>query len=236
MTSLATGLLPLAIGAIPLALLGAVLGLDVVSFPQAMISRPLAAATLAGALAGHPGYGLIAGAMLELFALETLPFGASRYPEWGSASVVGGALYAVQPIGSPGALTIAVCAALITAWIGGWTMVWHRRLIARWAGGMRGALASGSGEAVIELQLRGLTSDTVRGGVLTWVALVAFVPLERMILNRWSFTGAESRAAVVICAGAVAGGAIWKLAHNTKSARWFLLGGVAIGSLLLAVT
>ena len=33
---------------IPIAILGGVLGLDVVSFPQAMISRPLIAATLAG--------------------------------------------------------------------------------------------------------------------------------------------------------------------------------------------
>ena len=32
---------------LPLALLGAILGLDVVSFPQAMISRPLVAATSA---------------------------------------------------------------------------------------------------------------------------------------------------------------------------------------------
>jgi PTS system mannose-specific IIC component len=87
----------LALDLIPLGLLGALLGLDVVSFPQAMISRPIAAATLAGALMGRPMHGLIAGAALELFALETLPFGASRYPEWGSASVVGGALYAVQP-------------------------------------------------------------------------------------------------------------------------------------------
>ena len=40
---------------LPLALLGGMLGLDVVSFPQAMISRPLVAATLAGALVGDPG-------------------------------------------------------------------------------------------------------------------------------------------------------------------------------------
>jgi PTS system mannose-specific IIC component len=225
-----------ALGLVPLALLGAVLGLDVVSFPQAMISRPIAAATLAGALVGRPGHGLIAGAMLELFALETLPFGASRYPEWGSASVVGGALYAVQPTGSPGALTIAVCLALITAWAGGWTMVWHRRLIARWAAGMRGALTAGSCDAVTALQLRGLTSDAARGGLLTFVALLAFGPLEQLMLARWSFSGAESRAAVVICAGAVAGGAIWKIVHNTKGTTWFLVGGVALGSLLLLVT
>ena len=36
----------------PLTMLGALLGLDVVSFPQAMISRPIVSATLAGALAG----------------------------------------------------------------------------------------------------------------------------------------------------------------------------------------
>ena len=38
---------------LPLAVLGAMLGLDVVSFPQAMISRPIVAATLGGAFTGH---------------------------------------------------------------------------------------------------------------------------------------------------------------------------------------
>ena len=229
-------MMPLALGLIPLTLLGAVLGLDVVSFPQAMISRPLAAATLAGALMGRPGHGLIVGAVLELFALETLPFGASRYPEWGSASVVGGALFAVQPSGTPGALTVAVCVALFTAWVGGWSMVWHRRLIARWAAGMRDALTSGSCDAVTGLQLRGMTSDIVRGGIMTWVALMVFVPLQNAVLAQWSFTAIESRVAVVICAGAVAGGAIWKIVHTTKGTTWFLLGGLAGGSLLLLVT
>lgn len=225
-----------AIALIPLALLGAVLGLDVVSFPQAMISRPIAAATLAGALAGQPGRGLIAGAMLELFALETLPFGASRYPEWGSASVVGGALFALQPRASAGALTVAVCAALLTASLGTWTMVWHRRLIAKWAAGMRDALTSGSCDAVTSLQLRGLTSDAARAGLLTWLALMCFVPLQRAILGAWTFSDAESRAVLAVLAGAVAGGAIWKIVHSTRGTPWFLLGGVAIGALLLLVT
>jgi mannose/fructose/N-acetylgalactosamine-specific phosphotransferase system component IIC len=224
------------LGLLPLALLGAVLGLDVVSFPQAMISRPIAAATFAGALMGRPGHGLIAGAVLELFALETLPFGASRYPEWGSASVVGGALFAAQPTGSPGALTVAVCAALVTAWIGSLTMIWHRRLIAHWAAGMREALTSGSCDAVTALQLRGLTSDAARAGLLTWLSLAAFVPLEQALLSQWSFDAEMSRAVVVILAGAVAGGAIWKIVHNTKGTTWFLLGGAAIGSLMLLVT
>ena len=100
------------------------LGLDVVSFPQAMISRPLVAATLAGALIGQSGerHAALAPA-LELIALETLPFGASRYPEWGSASVVGGAIFASHPTHPAGAMTLAVLAALATTWVGGWTMV-----------------------------------------------------------------------------------------------------------------
>ena len=104
---------------LPLALLGAVLGLDVVTFPQAMVSRPLVSATLAGAFAGRTEAGLLAGATLELFALETLPFGASRYPEWGSASVVGGALAAGAPgtgdaFAAAGITCLAVLFALAT--------------------------------------------------------------------------------------------------------------------------
>src|SRR5918997_423225 len=97
-----------------LVLLGAVLGLDVVSFPQAMISRPIVAATVAGAFVGEPSSGLLIGVVLELIALDTLPLGASRYPEWGSASVVGGALFAANAAFTPGAMAIAVLGTLAT--------------------------------------------------------------------------------------------------------------------------
>src|SRR3954447_16422801 len=94
---------------LPIALLGGLLGLDVVSFPQAMISRPLVAATLAGALVGDATSGLLIGATLELIALETLPFGAAKYPEWGSAATVGGALFASHTASHPpGAMTVAI--------------------------------------------------------------------------------------------------------------------------------
>ena len=155
---------------IPLAMLGGLLGLDVVSFPQAMISRPLVAATLAGALIGHSATGLLVGATLELIALETLPFGASRYPEWGSASVVGGAIFANHPDHSPGAMTLSVLAALATTWIGGWTMVKLRQANAVWAGQRREALEAGSRGAVISLQLLGMTADLLRVAIQsrTW--------------------------------------------------------------------
>jgi mannose/fructose/N-acetylgalactosamine-specific phosphotransferase system component IIC len=227
----------LVIAVLPVALLGAILGLDVVSFPQAMISRPLVAATLAGTLVGQPVRGLVVGVVLELFALETLPFGASRYPEWGSASVVGGALYGMQPEWSRGALAVVVCGALVTAAAGGWSMVQHRRLIARWSNARHDELAAGSSSAVTTLQLRGLTLDLARGGALTAASLLLCIPVTQVLVRRWPAGDAKlSVYVVIVLAAAVGASALWNVTHTSKGASWFLLGGLVIGSGLMAVT
>ncbi len=218
---------------IPLALLGGILGLDVVSFPQAMISRPLVAATLSGALIGQAASGLLVGAALELIALETLPFGASRYPEWGSASVVGGAIFASYPAHPAGSMTLAILAALATTWIGGWTMVKLRQMNAVWAGRRRPALEAGARGAVIELQLLGMTADFLRGAVLTAVAYAALAPLAAAVIAVWSIEGRLSRALVVGLAASVAGGAAWKIFHSVSGARSTFLGGLALGLFIL---
>lgn len=218
---------------IPLALLGGLLGLDVVSFPQAMISRPIVAATCAGALIGQPTSGVLVGAALELIALETLPFGASRYPEWGSASVVAGAIFASHPDQPAGAMSISVLGALATTWIGGWTMVKLRRMNAVWAGRQRGALEAGSRGAVVGLQLAGMTADFVRGALLTAIAYAALAPIATACLEIWSFDARVSRAVVAGIAASVAGGAAWKLFHSTSGARWFFVGGLGLGCFML---
>lgn len=218
---------------LPLALLGGLLGLDVVSFPQAMISRPLVAATAAGALIGQAASGLLVGAVLELIALETLPFGASRYPEWGSASVVGGAIFATYPAHPAGAMTLAVLGALATTWIGGWTMVKLRQLNAIWASRKRPSLEAGSRSAVIGLQVGGMTADFVRGAVLTAIAYAALAPLAAMCIAIWSTDARVSRALVVGLAASVAGGAAWKIFHSVSGARWFFIGGLGLGLFLL---
>jgi mannose/fructose/N-acetylgalactosamine-specific phosphotransferase system component IIC len=218
---------------LPLAMLGAVLGLDVVSFPQAMISRPLVAATAAATLLGEPGRGLLVGATLEMFALETLPFGASRYPEWGSAAVVSGGLFAMHGDASPGGLTVAVLAGLVCAWIGGWSMVQLRKLNARFARARHEAVASGSKRVVEGLQVFGLTADLVRGGVLTAITLVVFTPAQAWVLGTWDTDPRVSRAVVVAVAASVAAGAVWKVVHAAPGARWLLLAGIAVGLALL---
>lgn len=214
---------------LPLALLGGVLGMDTVSFPQAMLSRPLVAATLGGALLGSPLSGLLIGAALELIAVETLPFGASRYPEWGSASVVGGALFASVPEHPAGAMTLALIAGLATAWVGGWSMVKLRQRNAKWAARSRSALDAGARGAVIGLQLRGMTADLVRGAVLTAVAVAVFAPLNEASLALWTIDARASRALAVGVATSVAVGAAWKLFHGSLSARWLFAAGLGFG-------
>lgn len=214
---------------LPLALLGAVLGLDTVSFPQAMLSRPLVAATAAGALLGHPERGLLVGVALEFFALETLPFGASRYPEWGGAAVVAGALFAMTPEGTAAAMTVSVLAGLVTAGFGGISMVALRRWNARWAQREQLGLARGPGLTVTGLQLAGMTADLVRGGVLTFGALVVFGALREAILSTTSITPVLSRAVVVSVASAVGLAAVFKVVRTTPGARWWIVVGLGIG-------
>jgi PTS system mannose-specific IIC component len=221
------------IQALPIALLGALLGLDVVSFPQAMISRPIVAATLAGGLIGHPSAGLLIGVVLELIALDTLPFGASRYPEWGSAGVVGGALFSAQSPGMPGALPASMLAALLTASISGWSMVVLRRFIARRLEKSRDRIEEGSRDALMSLHLSGMSMDLLRGALVTLTAMMIFAPLVRAIVAVWGSESAASRAVVVVIAAVVAGGALWKVYHSVRYVLWFFLAGLVAWAVLL---
>jgi mannose/fructose/N-acetylgalactosamine-specific phosphotransferase system component IIC len=218
-----------------LSILGGLLGLDTVSFPQAMLSRPLVAGTITGALLGHAGQGLVCGAVLELFAIDTLPFGASRYPEWGSSSVVGGGLFATIPSTMPGSLTTSVLAALAVAWFGGWSMVYVRVFNARLARRRHEAIAGGDRNAVVGLQLKGMTADLMRGIVLTAAGLVAFAPLQRLTLGAWGVTAPVSRAVVIAAAAAVSLGATYKLFHVVPGFLWQFLLGLATGVAVLVL-
>jgi len=218
-----------------LALLGGMLGLDTVSFPQAMLSRPIVGATLAGAILGAAGAGLLVGATLELFAVDTLPFGASRYPEWGSAAVVGGVLFTKAASFTSGRLTTAVLAALVVAWVGGWSMVQVRKLNAYWARARHDAVASGARQTVIGLQVAGLVADFVRGVVLTAAGLLVLPRLQIITLQNWSSDAPFSRAMVAGAAAAVSLGAAYKLFHTVPGFRWEFLLGLAGGIALVVL-
>lgn len=218
---------------LPAVILGSLLGMDVVSVAQTMVSRPIVAATVAGALAGNALGGLLIGATLELIALETLPVGASRYPEWGSASVVGGTLYVSAGGNRPDVLALTVLCALATAWVGAWSMYLLRRLNGAWAHKRKVDLEAGRLSAVVSLQALGVLGDLVRAGTVTLGALLLFVPAMRNLLARWQ---PDSGISLVVAAGvalAVASSAVWKHVHGTRGARWLMLGSLAVGAVVV---
>lgn len=226
-------MIELLVNTLPVAVLGALVGLDMVSFPQAMLSRPLVSATLAGAFVGRPGGGLLTGAVLELIALETLPFGASRYAEWGTAGAVGGAIVASEPATSAGALCVGTFAALATAVFSSRSMVWLREWNARDARSMRVALDAGDPRAVNAVQLRGLAADLFRGFLVTFIALLVLYPLSHQILAVWHTDAALSRAVVTTVAATVALGAVWTISQRTARAGWLFILGLAVGTALV---
>lgn len=219
---------------VPLSLLGGVLGLDVVSFPQAMISRPIVACTLGGAFAGDALAGLVCGAALECLAVESLPVGASRYPEWGSASTVAGVLAAQGSAGTSipqaGSLAIAMVMGIFTAWLGGWSMVRHRKLIASWARPRLDQLASGSERTVVSLQLFGMTFDFLRGSAITLLMLAPGLALTDWAIAHWQLNLSVTKAVVITTVAAVAAAAIWKDFHAIAGTRRLFLAALAVGT------
>ena len=216
-----------------LVVIGALCSLDTVSVAQAMVSRPIVSSTLGAAALGRAPEGLVVGAVLELFALETMPFGASRYPEWGAAGVVAGATYVIGGVGSPGSLALAVLVGLTVAGLGSISMVWHRRMIAKVAGVVREELALGSAAAIARLHVTGIASDLWRGMLVTAVGLTTAFALTGWVLTRWSVAFGPSLVWPLILGTAVGAAAIVRSARPA-GAHWYLAGGVALGLVAVA--
>jgi len=186
------------------ALLGGLVGLDTSSFPQAMISRPLVAGTLTGAVFGRPLEGLVVGFVMEAFSILVLPIGAARYPESGTAAVAATSAYlAVAPTGpDAGVLALVIAFGLGWEWLGGETIVLLRR-------GNGQILLREGGVAGTELERRHLmamTLDFVRGAVVaTTGGLIAagLIPLVRPLwvlsLVTAPNSSFQSTSAVILC-------------------------------------
>lgn len=200
---------------------GAVVGLDLVSFPQIMITRPLVAGSVTGAIVGDPASGLAVGAVLELFALEVLPVGATRYPDYGPATIAG----VVVATGTTGLYGVgyAVTVAMIVALLGEFSLDWVRRLNAASVRKRAGRLDAGDAAAVSTIQTLGLTRDLVRSLVLTGAGLaLAWGARSSPPLTG---VGAMLLDMVVIGAGltAAAAGAL-RLSGRRSSLAWLAVG------------
>jgi mannose/fructose/N-acetylgalactosamine-specific phosphotransferase system component IIC len=209
---------------------GMFVGLDLVSVPQALISRPLVAGCVAGWIAGDMEAGLRAGVLLELFALDVLPIGAVRYPDYGPATIAAAAL----GTGAPWELGLGLGAALglVLAILGGASLQLVRRMNANAIQHRAAALAAGEGSAIRRLQYGALARDAVRGAGLTalglaaaWL-LAAYARLEEP-------TALGLTLVTIGCGLAAAVNGALRSAGRSARLRW-LIAGVAVG-LLLAV-
>jgi PTS system mannose-specific IIC component len=214
---------------VPLAVLvawGVVTGVDLVSFLQTMVARPLVAATVAGAILADPGSGVLVGMVLELFALEVLPVGGARYPDYGPAAV---AASVVAAGGGWEMLGLGVVVGLGVAQVGEGSVALLRRLNTRRVRQAAPGLDAGDVRTIQRVQLGGIARDALRALALTLggigIALAA---------RRWP--PIEGRAAVLLLAVLVGIGLATaalngrRLAQGRTGLAWLavgLTGGIA---------
>jgi mannose PTS system EIIC component len=214
-------------------LLGGVVGLDATSFPQVMISRPLVAAGLTGAILGRPLEGLAVGLLLEVFSLGILPIGAARYPESGTGAIAGAAAY-INASNGPDAflLLLAVVFALLWERLAGASVTWLRRANERFVGEIAAA-AGGSGGRLLETRhLGAMLLDFLRGAVVALAGAVLALGVLGLLGPLWAL-GDSPVLGVLVVAMATMLGAALSLFGNWEE-RWLSLTlGIACGLALV---
>lgn len=200
---------------------GGVVGVDLVSGPQALFSRPLVAGTVTGLLLGEPGLGLQLGVLMELFALDTLAVGAAWYPDLGTATVVA-VTAATRWGGAPGAVGLAAAGGLVLGQVGGWSMQRLRQANARSIQAHQGRLLRGDPVVLRRIQVLGLLRDLVRSLLLVGggVFLVIAGPMPAESLRE----DGVFRAMVLGGGLLAAARGLWRTAGRSPRWWWFAAG------------
>lgn len=208
---------------------GTVVGLDLVSVPQGLLSRPLVAATITGLIMGNVTGGLMAGMVLELYALDVLPVGASRYPDYSVAAVAGGVAGAMAP--GLFAVGLAGLVALPMAALGGWTLQALRRRNAVSVRRRLERVAAGDGRAIWELQRNGMLRDALRSFALALIGVGLALLLSTMTWGDYPNASVLSWAVLAGGMAAALGGAIRSAGRGARR-RWLAI-GLATGSIVV---
>lgn len=183
---------------------GAVLGLDAASWPQVMVSRPIVAATLGGALLGDAASGFLVGAVLELLGLGHAPYGAAVYPETGPAGLLAGAGLAAGGGAAIGPFLVAVASGWAIGWIGAISVRMQRSLNER-------LLAAGDLAAPTKrLERRhriAMVLDALRAGTLTAAFAIPVMWVVRLAAGISTIGGMVAASALLVVGMGLAGGA-----------------------------
>jgi len=150
-------------------------GADTAAFGQVLVSQPLVAAWLAGAILGDPAAGLAVGVLLQVGYTRVMPLGGV-VPEWsGPAAVAGGAIAAsagasqawgVLRLPALGHLTVALTVALLVGEAGRTVIGVVRRRRARRVDRLVAAARAGDGAAVRRWNRSGALVEAGAGALL----------------------------------------------------------------------
>jgi mannose/fructose/N-acetylgalactosamine-specific phosphotransferase system component IIC len=210
---------------------GTLVGIDLVTVPQGLLSRPIVAASITGLILGDPAAGLLAGMTLELYALDVLPIGASRYPDFGIAAVAAGAAAALGPAGMAPAFGGLV--GLPMAMLGGWTLHRLRRRNAVSVQRRLARVAAGDARAIWELQRNGLFRDTLRSLLVTLVGMAVVAFITRIPWTDFAHLELLSYAAVAGGLVSVLSGAVRSSGFGARR-RWLAV-GIGLGLLVVLI-
>lgn len=202
---------------------GALVGLDLVSVPQMMIARPLVAGTVAGVILGDLPMGLQLGVVFELFQFDVLPVGATRYPEYGPATVA--AVSAAHAAPGLLGLGLGTVVGLLTGMLGGLSLHLLRRRNARAVHRAADALEAGDAHVLLRTHLGGIARDAARAAAVTAVGLGA-AWLARDALSQTLGHRGVTLLAIAAVGGALAAGAggLFRLIGRGTGLRWFAAG------------
>ena len=209
---------------------GTLVGLDLVSVPQMMIARPIVAGPVAGAILGDLATGLELGVLFELFQYDVMPMGATRYPEYGPATVA--AVSTAHAAAGTLGLGLGALVGLVTGMLGGLSMYVVRRATQRAVQAVAGRLEAGDVHLMVRLHVTAIARDALRAAVVTAAGLA----LAQVV--RLYFAGALPQRGVTLLGVAAVAGAIATATAGTLRVvgrgailKWFaagLAGGVVL--------
>jgi mannose/fructose/N-acetylgalactosamine-specific phosphotransferase system component IIC len=214
--------------------LGALVGLDGVSWPQTMISRPVVAGALGGLFFGDVTAGFMAGALLEIVSGRHPPYGAARYPETGPAGLVCGAAYAASGSGELLPLLTVTLAGWTIGWMGSYSIHFQRTINTLLMGESDGFVDSP--RSLARRHRLAIRLDALRAGVITGALLVPVMLAARLAATfEPPVDGRISAALAAAGIAGLAGAGARVLGGHRRGWPAFAIGAV-IGAVLVVVS
>lgn len=217
---------------------GGVVALERKAFLQAMLSRPLVAATVMGLLLDDVASGLFVGMLLELFHLGAANLGAAL-PENDTLAATGTAAAAATMAEATGAgstpalWSVAILLFIGLGRLGRWVDRKLERYSARLAATAMSSAEAGQLDRAVRQNLWGMWPHFVLfGGVTAACAVSGFylgAALERLPLSllrglAWAYPAMGSVAAAIAARGS----------HSRRAAFWGVLGAAVVAAVWTA--